>query len=55
MGRDFSTSRIAVLGAGKMGGILVKALVDKHRVASTGCVPPSLTKTARMNFPTSWG
>ena len=32
MGRDFSTSRIAVLGAGKMGGILVKALIDKHRI-----------------------
>jgi pyrroline-5-carboxylate reductase len=32
MARDFSTSRIAVLGAGKMGGILVKALIDKHRI-----------------------
>jgi pyrroline-5-carboxylate reductase len=32
MDRDFSKSRIAVLGAGKMGGILVKALVDKHRI-----------------------
>ncbi|HXF12181.1 MAG TPA: NAD(P)-binding domain-containing protein, partial [Terriglobales bacterium] len=32
MERDFSKSRIAVLGAGKMGSILVKALVDKHRV-----------------------
>ena len=34
MGRDFSNSRIAVLGAGKMGGILVKALIDKHRIPS---------------------
>ena len=33
MGRDFSTSRVAVLGAGKMGGILVKAMIDKHRIA----------------------
>ena len=32
MQRDFSKSRIAVLGAGKMGGILVKALIDKHRI-----------------------
>lgn len=32
MSRDFSNSRIAVLGAGKMGGILVKALVNKHRI-----------------------
>ncbi len=27
---DFSKSRIAVLGAGKIGGILVKALIEKH-------------------------
>jgi pyrroline-5-carboxylate reductase len=32
MDRDFSNSRVAVLGAGKMGGILVKALIDKHRI-----------------------
>jgi pyrroline-5-carboxylate reductase len=32
MNRDFSKSRVAVLGAGKMGGILVKALIDKHRI-----------------------
>src|SRR5947207_14852992 len=32
--RDFSKSQIAVLGAGKMGGILVKALIEKHQVAS---------------------
>ena len=30
MEADFSKSRIAVLGAGKMGGILVKALIEKH-------------------------
>ena len=29
---DFSKSRIAVLGAGKMGGILVKALLEKHQL-----------------------
>jgi pyrroline-5-carboxylate reductase len=29
---DFSKSRIAVLGAGKMGGILVKALIEKHHL-----------------------
>jgi len=29
---DFSKSRIAVLGAGKMGGILVKALIEKHQL-----------------------
>ena len=33
MNTDFSKSRIAVLGAGKMGGILVKALIDKHQLA----------------------
>jgi pyrroline-5-carboxylate reductase len=33
MQADFSKSRIAVLGAGKMGGILVKALVEKHRLS----------------------
>src|SRR5690348_3668656 len=32
MKTDFSTSRIAVLGAGKMGGILIKALVEKHQL-----------------------
>lgn len=32
MQKDFSKSRIAVLGAGKMGGILVKALVEKHNI-----------------------
>jgi len=32
--RDFSKSHIAVLGAGKMGGILVKALIEKHQVAA---------------------
>jgi pyrroline-5-carboxylate reductase len=30
---DFAKSRIAVLGAGKMGGILVKALIEKHQLA----------------------
>ena len=33
MNPDFSKSRIAVLGAGKMGGILVKALIEKHHLA----------------------
>lgn len=32
MDRDFSKSRIAVLGTGKMGGILVRALIDKHHI-----------------------
>ncbi len=32
MQADFSKSRIAVLGAGKMGGILVKALLEKHQL-----------------------
>jgi len=30
---NFSKSRIAVLGAGKMGSILIKALVEKHQLA----------------------
>jgi pyrroline-5-carboxylate reductase len=30
---DFSKSRIAVLGAGKMGSILVKALIEKHQLS----------------------
>lgn len=29
---DFSKSRFAVLGAGKLGGILVKALIEKHQL-----------------------
>jgi pyrroline-5-carboxylate reductase len=33
MNADFSKSRIAVLGAGKMGGILIRALVEKHELA----------------------
>jgi pyrroline-5-carboxylate reductase len=33
MDTNFSRSRIAVLGAGKMGGILVKALIEKHQLA----------------------
>ena len=33
MNPDFSKSRIAVLGAGKMGGILIKALIEKHRLS----------------------
>jgi len=33
MQSNFSQSRIAVLGAGKMGGILVKALVEKHQIS----------------------
>jgi pyrroline-5-carboxylate reductase len=33
--RDFSTSQVAVLGAGKMGGILVKALIEKHQLSPT--------------------
>ena len=32
MKSDFSKSRMAVLGAGKMGGILVKALIEKHQL-----------------------
>jgi len=32
--RDFSKSQIAVLGAGKMGSILVKALIEKHQLLS---------------------
>src|SRR5260370_37914170 len=30
---DLSKSRIAVLGAGKMGGILVRALIEKHQLS----------------------
>jgi len=33
MGKDFSKGRVAVLGAGKMGSILIKALIDKHGIA----------------------
>lgn len=33
MDTNFSKNRIAVLGAGKMGGILIKALVEKHQLA----------------------
>jgi len=33
MQADFSKSRFAVLGAGKMGGILVKALLEKHQLS----------------------
>jgi len=33
--RDFSKSSVAVLGAGKMGGILVKALIEKHQLSPT--------------------
>jgi pyrroline-5-carboxylate reductase len=33
MEANFSQSRIAVLGAGKMGSILVKALVEKHEIS----------------------
>ena len=33
--RDFANSQIAVLGAGKMGGILIKALIEKYQVSPT--------------------
>src|SRR5581483_9042772 len=33
MEKDLSKNRIAVLGAGKMGGILIKALVEKHQIS----------------------
>ena len=33
MEKDVSKNRIAVLGAGKMGGILIKALVEKHQIS----------------------
>src|SRR6266536_348193 len=33
MQADFSKTRIAVLGAGKIGGILVKALIEKHQLS----------------------
>ena len=33
MNTNFSKNRIAVLGAGKMGGILIKALIEKHQLA----------------------
>ena len=33
MSANFSKKRIAVLGAGKMGGILIKALVEKHQIS----------------------
>lgn len=33
MAKEFSKGRIAVLGAGKMGGILVRALVEKHHMS----------------------
>lgn len=32
MAADFSKNRIAVLGAGKMGGILIRALIEKHQL-----------------------
>jgi pyrroline-5-carboxylate reductase len=34
MGSDFSGKRVAVLGAGKMGGILLKALLEKGLLSS---------------------
>jgi len=34
MSANFSKKRIAVLGAGKMGGILIKALVEKHQLSA---------------------
>jgi pyrroline-5-carboxylate reductase len=34
MASDFSTQRVAVLGAGKMGGILLKALLEKRLFSS---------------------
>ena len=37
MQADFAKSRIAVLGAGKMGGILVKALIEKHQLSPERC------------------
>jgi pyrroline-5-carboxylate reductase len=33
MSANFSKKTIAVLGAGKMGGILIKALVEKHQIS----------------------
>jgi pyrroline-5-carboxylate reductase len=33
MSANFSKKKIAVLGAGKMGGILIKALVEKHQLS----------------------
>jgi len=33
MSANFSQKSIAVLGAGKMGGILIKALVEKHQIS----------------------
>ena len=34
MSTNFSKKSIAVLGAGKMGGILIKALVEKHQISA---------------------
>ena len=33
MSANFSKKKIAVLGAGKMGGILIKALIEKHQLS----------------------
>lgn len=46
MKTDFSKSHIAVLGAGKMGGILIKALVEKHKLAAD-CVRATVGHEAR--------
>ena len=47
MSIDFSKKRVAVLGAGKMGGILLKALLEKGCSPRTSPAPPSPMKNAR--------
>ena len=49
MKTDFSGKRVAVLGAGKMGGILLKALLEKRiRSLQNRLLPRSSMRTGRV-------
>ena len=54
MGFDLSGKRVAVLGAGKMGGILLKALLEKGLLSPRRPSPPSSMKTGRVPWRKSW-
>ncbi len=54
MGFDLSGKRVAVLGAGKMGGILLKALLEKGLLSPKRPSPPSSMKNGRGRWRKSW-
>lgn len=55
MASDFSKKRVAVLGAGKIGGILIKALLEKQLLSSKATVATVQHEEKARSLSQKWG